>query len=136
MNIELHPAINTIVQTIRGIGGRVFIVGGAVRDLHIGITPDDIDFEVFNVSGKALEGILSTIGHVTVAGKFSIFTFHIDGLKYDFSLPRRDNGEIDPYMSPKAFALLCTDIQNSMMLELPDMFLYDFRNVRYIIDNI
>lgn len=137
MRIDLNPTLLRIVDQIRAIGGRVFLVGGSVRDyLMNGNAGDDIDIEVFNVSGKTLHTILSTFGSVTIAGKFSIYTVNIGGMKYDFSLPRRDNKigrgytqfdfEIDPYMRLEEAAARRDFTINSMMVELPDMFLYDF----------
>ena len=45
-----YPVIREIVSEISQLGGRVFLVGGAVRDLLLGLPIKDIDIEVHGIT--------------------------------------------------------------------------------------
>ena len=68
-----------------------YVVGGAVRDWLLKLTPKDFDIEVHGVtSEEEFEKILSQIGQVDIVGKsYGIYKVKLgDGETYDFSLPR------------------------------------------------
>jgi len=74
----------------RGI--KAYLVGGCVRDTLLGLTPKDIDIEVFDISVDELENILSKHGKVSTVGKsFGIIKLTTYKDEFDFSLPRRDS---------------------------------------------
>lgn len=79
-----------ICEDIRAAGGRALIVGGWVRDRHLGIDSKDVDIEVHGLDPDALQQVLSLSGQVDMVGAaFGVFRIH--GLDVDFSLPRRDS---------------------------------------------
>ena len=100
-----------IAKDIKKKNGRMFYVGGYVRDkiLNPFITDiKDIDVEVFNISPEELKTILSNYGTVDEFGiSFGILKIH--GINIDFSMPRKEKSVgighrafevvVDPYMS-------------------------------------
>lgn len=111
--IKKYPDLQKIVQVINTHNGKALLVGGAVRDLLRTNTIDqikDLDIEVYGLTFEQLESILRTFGPVRLAGK-SFGVLMIDGLPFDWSIPRSDSAgrkptvELDPYLSyEKAFA--------------------------------
>lgn len=105
-----HPPMKKIVKAISDSGARVLLVGGAVRDMLLGLPIKDLDCEVHGISMSDLEKILRTFGGVSVVGKsFGVLRLH--DLDVDWSLPRSDSSgrkpdvEIDPFMDMhQAFA--------------------------------
>ena len=43
---QLPEAVQQAVRLIRQAGGRAWVVGGAVRDLMLGLAPDDFDLAI------------------------------------------------------------------------------------------
>lgn len=98
-----YPLIQPIVDALQKHGGLVYLVGGAVRDLLLGLPVKDLDIEVHNLTIAQLEDLLSTFGPVSLVGKiFGVLRVH--GLDVDWSLPRSDEAgrkpevRVDPYM--------------------------------------
>ena len=91
--IPLPDYVSGILSDISNAGGRALIVGGAVRDSLLGISPKDIDFEVYGLSYDQLNDILQKYGKVDLVGKaFGVIKFvGQDGSDFDFSLPRKDS---------------------------------------------
>ena len=58
-------------------GGRVYYVGGFVRDSLLGIDTKDVDIEVHGITPKKLVELLDLIGEHTEFGK----SFGVYGLK-------------------------------------------------------
>jgi tRNA nucleotidyltransferase (CCA-adding enzyme) len=90
-----HPKINALVQLFVAHGARVLLVGGAVRDLLLGIECHDIDVEIYNISAHQVEALLDTLGTVMLVGK-SFGVFRLAGLDVDVSLPRKDSAGRKP----------------------------------------
>jgi tRNA nucleotidyltransferase (CCA-adding enzyme) len=100
-----------IAEDIKNKNGRMFYVGGYVRDKILdpsNTNIKDIDVEVFNIKPEELKSILSKYGIVDEFGvNFGIIKIH--GINIDFSMPRKEKniGEghknfevsVDPYMS-------------------------------------
>lgn len=87
------------VKLITDAGGRIYEVGGAVRDRLIGeaegiaVEPKDRDFVVTGIPMDDLEALLRTIGHVDLVGKsFGVLKFRPDGKDevLDIALPRKE----------------------------------------------
>lgn len=95
------------VKALQDTGGRVYTVGGTVRDSLMNCEPKDIDVEVHEISEKDLVKVLSKFGKVDLVGK-SYGVYRIQGVDIDFSLPRKESKfgpghkdydvTIDPYM--------------------------------------
>lgn len=104
-----------IFNKITEAGGYPLIVGGYVRDMLLGLSPKDVDVEVYRIDANKLESILSTFGKVDSVGKsFGILKLNFEGKILDFSLPRRESKsgaghtgfqvEVDPTMTVKEAA--------------------------------
>ena len=107
--IEKVRFVKDIFQDIHDLHGRIILVGGAVRDIVLQKSFDqiqDLDFEIYNVSLAKLTTILKKYGNVDMVGKtFGVLRLH--GIDVDWSLPRKDSKgrkpevAIDPEMSYK-----------------------------------
>ena len=96
--------VETIISALHAAGGIVLLVGGAVRDLLLGLPLKDLDIEVHHLELAALQTILSQSGTVNNFGK-AYGVLRINGIDVDWSLPRIDaQGRkpevvVDPNMS-------------------------------------
>jgi len=104
--LDIYPTLMSIVERINKKNGRTLLVGGAVRDLLLGLPVKDLDIEVHGLSLDELEHILKSFGPVSLVGKsFGVLRLH--GLDVDWSLPRKDSSGrkpivfIDPDMACK-----------------------------------
>lgn len=104
-NIVSHyPLVSKIIDAIHTHGGRALLVGGAVRDLLLGLEIKDLDIEVYGLTTEQLEKILRSFGPVSLVGK-SFGVLRVHNLDIDWSLPRADSAGrkptvvIDPTMS-------------------------------------
>ncbi len=104
IELDLPVIVKKIVEEIDKNGGRVLLVGGAVRDLLLGLQTKDLDIEVHSLTIDQLHQILKQFGEVSLVGKaFGVLRLH--GLDIDWSLPRADSAGrhpkviIDPHMS-------------------------------------
>jgi tRNA nucleotidyltransferase (CCA-adding enzyme) len=101
--IQRYSHVADIIKKIAAQKGRVFLVGGAVRDLLLAVPTKDLDIEVHGLTIDELQNILAEFGPVSLVGKsFGVLRLH--GLDIDWSLPRSDSSgrhpevKIDPYM--------------------------------------
>ena len=104
------------LNELNRLGHLFLVVGGAVRDSLMGIDPEDIDIEVYNIDFDALNTVLSKHGTTNVVGKsFGVIKFKCsDGMEYDFSIPRTENKigighkgfdvQLNPFLTPKEAA--------------------------------
>lgn len=91
--IPLPHDAHTAIDVARLHGGRALLVGGAVRDIVLGIEPKDFDIEVHDMTEETFRGVfatsLRTFGRVDEVGvSFGVIKF---GRDIDISLPRRDS---------------------------------------------
>jgi len=73
----------------------IYLVGGAIRDLIMSGSPQDLDFVVRKVEIEELEKLLAPLGKVNLVGRnFSVLKFIPKGWKFshpvDLALPRKD----------------------------------------------
>lgn len=97
-------------------GGRILVVGGAVRDAVLGLNPKDHDFEVYGLSWNQVLKVLSPLGRVNEVGKsFGIIKLtSLHNKDLDISFPLRENvtgrgyrgieSKIDPTITPREAA--------------------------------
>jgi tRNA nucleotidyltransferase (CCA-adding enzyme) len=79
-----------IIDALERAGATCYLVGGAVRDLLLGIPATDIDIEVHRVSLERLQELLAPFGRVDLVGK-SFGVLRIAAAPdVDWSVPRRD----------------------------------------------
>lgn len=128
--------ITQIAEDINNAGGRAYFVGGYVWDMLLGIPCNDIDIEVFGLDYDTLYNILSHYGKLKCEGKsFQVMMLKVDGVKYDFSLPRKDSKvgkghkefvvEVDPYLTLEEAARRRDFTINSISLDILTNELYD-----------
>lgn len=130
--IEIPEGVAVCARALGEKGGRVFLVGGAVRDAMLGRSVKDYDLEVFGLSGDAVAGALGAVARVEPAGD-SFPVFKVAGLpgvggQIDVALPRRDSKKgpghrgidavADPFMSIAEAARRRDFTINAMMFDL------------------
>ena len=70
-------------------GGRVYYVGGFVRDRLLGHENKDIDIEVHGIQPRELEEILDSIGErMTIGQSFGVYALR--GCELDIAMPRKE----------------------------------------------
>ncbi|MDF0665877.1 MAG: hypothetical protein P0119_07340 [Nitrospira sp.] len=84
----LREILRRIEQIIRRGGGRVWLVGGSVRDLALGRQPRDLDLEVLGLSPGQAYALLADHFPVQFVGK-AFQVFKLQGLPVDLSIPSR-----------------------------------------------
>lgn len=87
--MELSQLARTIFDDILAQGGKVYIVGGSVRDEILQNSDEhDIDVEIYHMTYQQLHDLLTQYGIVNTFGQtFAIM--QLENLKgYDFALPR------------------------------------------------
>jgi len=127
-----------ITEDIRSAGGRVFLVGGFVRDSLLGTLGEvrDFDIEVYRISQEKLLSILSNHGKPNLIGKaFGVVHLSRQNIHYDFSFPRTESKtgighrafdvQTDPNLSFEAAAKRRDFTINAMGMELPSLELID-----------
>lgn len=102
--------VKNIALDIESHGGRMYFVGGFVRDKLLGIENKDIDTEIFGIAPLQLKTILSRYGEVDEVGA-SFGILMIKGLDIDFAMPRTERKigdghkgfeiSVNPYLSLK-----------------------------------
>ena len=113
-----------IGQRVAAQGGRVYYVGGCVRDRLLGKDSQDVDIEVHGVTPEALEGILDSLGERLQMG----VSFGIYGLKHvclDIAMPRTEQAtgrghrdfavSVDPFLGTQKAAMRRDFTINALM---------------------
>lgn len=75
------------VKIIRENGGRIFLVGGFVRDEILGKFPHDKDYVITGFGEENLSSLFSN-SIKKIGGRFPIFTAYIDGILCEIALAR------------------------------------------------
>lgn len=93
--IDIPEGVARCGEVLAREGGRVFVVGGAVRDAFLGRPVKDYDLEVFGLGADDVLRVLTTIARTEPAGD-SFPVFKVAGLPgvtghLDVALPRRDS---------------------------------------------
>ena len=86
---ELVAVLTRVCRTIAAAGGRAWLVGGVVRDLSLGMTPGDLDLEVFGLPASDLHTALAAEFELNLVGQ-SFGILKLRGLPIDVGLPRRE----------------------------------------------
>ncbi|ETX07557.1 CCA tRNA nucleotidyltransferase [Candidatus Entotheonella palauensis] len=83
-----------VIRRLQQAGGRIYTVGGTVRDTLLGRTHKDIDLLVTGLPQQILIQCLRRHGHVQLIGRaFGVLQFrprHWDGPPIDIALPRTE----------------------------------------------
>lgn len=93
--MDLPAGLRRAIEALQDAGGRVYVVGGAVRDAQLGRPVKDYDLEVYGLSPDVLVRRLATLGSVDAVGQaFSVYKLAgLEGVSeaVDVSIPRRDS---------------------------------------------
>lgn len=85
-----------ILAEVKALGGKLYRVGGCVRDSFLGVTPKDVDYLATGLELSEIHGIVSKFGKANEVGKsFGIVTVTIEDESYDFALPRTEHSTGD-----------------------------------------
>lgn len=129
-----------ICQKIKQNGGRALFVGGYVRDSLLGLTPKDIDIEVFGLPPDQLKPLLGD--NVKFCGEsFGVYKVG----NFDISIPRREvktgpnhvdfSIEYDPHMSVQEAASRRDFTINAILYDpLEEAFLDPFNGLQDLSD--
>lgn len=94
MNILHDNVLDSAIAKLAGKIPRALLVGGAVRDLLLGVPTKDADVEVYGIEPAALEAILrEQFTQVDVVGaSFGVYKVSLDeGRMLDVAIPRRES---------------------------------------------
>lgn len=90
--MKIPSSLTAALQALRSAGGRPHLTGGCVRDWQLGLQPKDFDVEVFGLDYEKMGRALAPFGPTDLVGRsFGVLKLRLDGLEYDFSLPRRES---------------------------------------------
>lgn len=113
-----------IAAAVASAGGRVYYVGGLVRDSLLGLPSKDVDIEVHGLAPERLEAILRGFGTLTVMGA-SFGIYRLAHCELDIALPGAANGgredfrsAADPNMGPEQSARRRDLTINSMLRDV------------------
>lgn len=116
-----------IAAAVAERGGRVYYVGGLVRDALLGRDNKDVDIEVHGIAPEVLEEILDALGErLTMGASFGVY-----GLRHyelDIAMPRREkaNGRghrdfavfTDPFLGTRKAAMRRDFTINALMMDV------------------
>jgi tRNA nucleotidyltransferase (CCA-adding enzyme) len=90
--VAADPAAHQAVKALQDAGGKVFAVGGAVRDAIRGEDPKDIDLMVTGLPAADVRASLDRLpGRNEVTGKdFGVFRYHNRDSEVEVALPRKE----------------------------------------------
>lgn len=89
--IQFKKEIKQIAEEIKAHGGRMFVVGGAVRDDIRGVPCVDQDFMVQGIEESKAKEIIAKFGKISEADVISnapVFIARIDGEDFEFAFAR------------------------------------------------
>ena len=127
MNEIDKTIIEKLASRVAELGGRAYMVGGAVRDEIMKRPIKDVDIEVHGISGAVLETVLKELGKPLRFGSaFGVYA--LAGHQIDIALPRSErkagNGhrdfeiEIDPFIGIKEAARRRDFTMNALLKDI------------------
>lgn len=127
MNEIDKTIIEKLASRVAELGGRAYMVGGAVRDEIMKRPIKDVDIEVHGISGAVLEAVLKKLGKPLRFGSaFGVYS--LAGHQIDIALPRSErkagNGhrdfeiEIDPFIGIKEAARRRDFTMNALLKDI------------------
>lgn len=131
------PTVSTVARALQSAGGRVHVVGGAVRDVVMGKEPKDLDLMVTGLAPDRIHDALKQLpGRSDLTGKdFGVFRYRDRDGDVEIALPRRERStgaghqdfdvQADPHMTPaedfyrRDFTAnaMGVDLQNGKMID-------------------
>ena len=125
MTIDSAAMARQIAERIAEKGGRVWFVGGCVRDGLLGRKSKDLDLEVHGTTPETLLAVLEELGEpIAMGASFGIYG--LKGYDLDLSLPRAENrggkqdigSHVDPFIGEEAAARRRDFTVNAMMQDV------------------
>jgi len=90
--VDLPRPIPEFARRVADAGGRLYVVGGSVRDHCLGLPANDHDLEVHLLPADQVRRILRAFGGVAEVGRsFGVFKLRAGGAELDVALPRADD---------------------------------------------
>ena len=87
----MYSSEHLIYTDVKSRGGRLYRVGGCVRDEITGMDPKDVDYLVTGLELIEIKNIVEQYGIANEVGRsFGIITVRIGKYDYDFSMPRSE----------------------------------------------
>lgn len=119
--------IKKVAEKIAEKGGKIYFVGGCVRDKNLGLENKDIDVEMYGLNLEEIREILEKFGKIDLVGaSFGIYKIH--GVDIDFCFPRKETligkghkdfeVSIEPYISTQDAAKRRDFTINSIMQDV------------------
>lgn len=122
--MDAVAVVRKLAERAKAAGGRALLVGGAVRDRALGLTPTDFDVEVFGLSPERVRLLAEQLGTPRDVGKrFGVLEVRLAPLEtplltgsvtIHISIPRRESKiapghrgfavDTDPMLSPEEAA--------------------------------
>lgn len=94
MTIQLPNYVKTALQTLSDAGFEGFVVGGCVRDIHLGKAPEDFDITT-NATPKEMLEVFSDFRLIPTGIKHGTVTVIIDGKCLEITTYRVDGEYLD-----------------------------------------
>ncbi|WP_276882831.1 CCA tRNA nucleotidyltransferase [Campylobacter cuniculorum] len=129
-SLKNNAELSFITDFLKAHTQRVFLVGGSVRDLLLGLEIDDYDIEIYDLSVLEFENLMQKLGAKGFGKSFFVYKFK----NYDLALARKENKisqghrgfEIQPCENEKEGAKRRDFTFNALMLNLFNFELLDF----------
>lgn len=83
---ELLLRVQSLCKHFESQTKRIYIVGGAVRDMMMGIPPKDLDIEIFGVIPKVFDSEMQILGAKGCGKSFYVYKWY----ELDLALPRTE----------------------------------------------
>ena len=83
----INNYLNKIITLLQPYTNKVYLVGGASRDILMGKTPNDFDIEIYDITPNKFDEIMKKIGAKGVGKSFFVYKYK----NFDLSLPRIEN---------------------------------------------
>ena len=122
--MQQETLARSLADRVASVGGRVYYVGGFVRDRLLGIANKDVDVEVHGITPQALEAILDSLGTRMEMGS-SFGVYGLKGFDIDIAMPRQETAtgrghkdfqvEVDPFIGTKKAAMRRDFTCNALM---------------------
>lgn len=100
MYINLDERLQLILNMLNEYG-EGYLVGGALRDIFLGLKPNDFDMAT-NIPMEELLHILSEYNPIIISEKYQIISIQVDEYKIEIARFRKENGILDG-RNPKEF---------------------------------
>ena len=132
-NSDIYADIRYIVDTLQNnFNAQCYIVGGAVRDTILGLTPIDYDIECYGIDVETFEHAMNEIEAIGVGKSFFVYKYK----SIDISLPRVEtkisNGhtgfEVAVTTDEKLASKRRDFTMNALMYDIDNKIILDFWN--------